>query len=534
MSYSPIDPTVLTGVLNNQGTQATSALQQTQVSLAQNGTSTTTVVMNGQGTLATSTNQNTTNALLQNGTATATVIMNAQGTLASSVNQQTGNSTLQIIMNSLGTLATSTQAGSIVSDASLANVTNTFGPTGTHAAANLATEISLNPDAASTDSFGRLRVSNADYRFDGQLVYTAGSDVWDTWFSTGGTVTYDRTDRLVQLTATANGTSIFQSHYHAPYTPGRSQLSFTTFTAGTTPGYAAMRRVGYFDGTNGICLEQNWDGNYLNLLSSTNNGTQRIAQANWNIDTMLGNGRSGLTLDLTKTQIFGVSMQALYVGRVVVGFDIDGNFWPIHAFTHANKISAPYIAQASLPVRYEVRSSGSNVVTMKGICASVISEGGGPLVDIPGRTFTQSAPTATVSTRRPLLSIRVRELFNQIPCNGLVLPQAVSTRNNTNDILVEIVRNGVLATPVWIYEDVGASIVEYDTSATTITGGSPIWSGYSLTSQGLSTPLTNNMLSRLVVAYSHLLGQGDILSIVATSVSGNAATVCNMTWKEIR
>jgi hypothetical protein len=42
------------------------------------------------------------------------------------------------------------------------------------------------------------------------------------------------------------------------------------------------------------------------------------------------------------------------------------------------------------------------------------------------------------------------------------------------------------------------------------------------------------MLSRLVVAYSHLLGQGDVLSIVATAVSGNAATVCNMTWKEIR
>jgi len=502
MSYSPIDPTVLTGVLNNQGTQATSALQSQQVQLAQSGTSI----------------AGTTNLYLANGNAIATVIMNDQGTLAT-------NATLQSVMNSLGTVATA--------DAT-AHVTNTFGSTGTRASATLSTWMALNPDAASTDSFGRLRVSNPDYRFDGQLVYTAGSDVWDSWVSSGGTITYDRTDRLVQITATAGGTAVFQSHYHAPYTPGRSQLAFTTFEMGTTPGYLAMRRAGYFDGTNGVCIEQNWDGNYLNLLSSTTNGNQRVAQANWNIDPMLGSGPSGLALDLSQIQIFGVSLQALYIGRVICGFDIDGNFWPIHTFTHANKQTAPYIAQASLPVRYEVRSTGTNVISMKPVCASVMSEGGGALVDIPGRTFQQAAPSVTVSTRRPLLSVRVRELFNQIPCNGLILPMAVSTRNNTNDILVEIVRNGVLNTPVWIYEDVGASIAEYDTSATTITGGSPLWSGYSLTSQGLTTPITNNMLSRLVVAYSHLLGQADTLSIVATAVSGNAATVCNMTWKEIR
>lgn len=65
MAYTPLDPTVLTGVLNNQGTQATSANQVVHTGLLTTGNAVATVIMNDQGTLASAVQQAYTNSLLQ-------------------------------------------------------------------------------------------------------------------------------------------------------------------------------------------------------------------------------------------------------------------------------------------------------------------------------------------------------------------------------------------------------------------------------------------------------------------------------------
>jgi hypothetical protein len=79
---------------------------------------------------------------------------------------------------------------------------------------------------------------------------------------------------------------------------------------------------------------------------------------------------------LTKTQILVLDFQALYVGSVRIGFDINGIIYYAHQFNHANIISSPYIQTANLPVRVGMTSSGTVTSTMNFICASVISEGG--------------------------------------------------------------------------------------------------------------------------------------------------------------
>lgn len=492
MAYTPINSATLIQIMNSQGTHATSANQAIEIAeLA--------LVVNNQGSQATSALQTTGNAI-------ATVIMNSQGTLASSV--ASGN---------------------------LATALNVYTPSGTRARDTVSVEVSLDGDTFAADSFGRLRVSNPDYRFDAQLVYQISSDVWDTAFSAGGTVTYDRTNKWATVTATANGTSVLQGHYHAPYTPGRSQLACMTFLSGTTPGFNAYRRIGYYDGTNGVYLEHAWDGVRLVLASSTSVGNKSALQSAWNIDKMDGTGRSGLTLDLTKIQILMISLQALYSGRVIVGFDIDGIFWPVHQFVNANRITSPYIAQASLPVRYEAKSTGSNVVQLQAICASVMSEGGGSLKDMPARTFNASSATnsTSVTTRKPVLSIRARQQLNQINQNGVILPISLSVKSNV-DVLVELVRNATLTGASWIAVDTANSIADYDTSATTVSSGGTVFSSYSLSTLGLMTGISDNLLSRLVVCYSHLLATADTLSVVCTSTGGNASTLVALNWKEIR
>lgn len=97
----------------------------------------------------------------------------------------------------------------------------------------------------------------------------------------------------------------------------------------------------YGDDVNGIGFELNGTSKNFFIKSDTSNGDQSVPQASWNIDPMDGTGPSGLTLDTSKTQILVISIQALYVGEVRIGFDINGDIQWCHAFEHSNIVTAP-------------------------------------------------------------------------------------------------------------------------------------------------------------------------------------------------
>ena len=418
-------------------------------------------------------------------------------------------------------------------------------PTGAATSANQTNglqkaQVTAFPDTAKC-SFGRLRTSNPGFRFDAQLTYQVNADVWDTQTTTGS-VTHSATERWATLSANASGTNsaILQSHYHAPYTPGRGQLAFITFLMGGAPATGGYKRAGYFDGTNGIYLERTDSAVNLVSKSSTSHGTETIPQASWNIDPLTGSGPSGLTLDLTKVQILVIQFQALYVGRVVVAFDIGGNIVPVHQFMCANEDVQPYIAQASLPVRYEVGGTASTgtPTTLNAVCASVISEGGLDLAAIQGREFSvgNGVTSVTTSTRRACLSIRNKAQLNSINQNALVIPLVCGIIAKTNDAFVEIVRNGTLGgTPSWANVDTTYSTMEYDVAGTTVTGGVVVDSFYVLAGAGSARGISDRGIGgKAVLAYSHLLGTADVLSVVVTPLTGSTSVNANMTWKEIR
>lgn len=561
MSYSPIDPTVLTGVLNNQGTQATSANQATAISLAQNGTATAAVVMNNTGTLATALGQSNANAsltsivnnqgslataanqltqiaLAQNGTSVLTVIMNNEGTLASSVNQSAANAYLSQIAVNTGTVGTSTGPISRIEvwGTGLYNGTNASNEAQVKQG-RLQVAASLN-DATNLDAFSRLRTSHPAYRFDGQFTYQFNTDTWDS-SSTSGSIAYDQTNRMVTLANDAGtNVTVLQSHYHAPYTPGRSQLALATFNMKTAPSAGQTKRAGYFDGNNGLFLE--WDattGVSVNLISDTAAGSEKILQANWNIDPLNGLGPSGYTLDLTKTQIFFVSMQALYVGRVIVGFDIDGDLIPVHSFVHANRFAAPYIQQAAQPIRYELRGTNSVGSRMDAICASVMSEGGEELLQMPGRAFSVSLAAGTaVTTEIPMLAIRPKQTFNSVRNQGLMLPQQLTAYSRTNGARIRLIRNGTVSPAVWSDVSTQNSMVEWTASATTVTGGETVYTAFCDQEGGVAFPLSADSLGRMLGAYSHILptNPADTFVITAAAVNATANIQVGINWKEIR
>ena len=262
------------------------------------------------------------------------------------------------------------------------------------------------------DAFGRLRVSNPFTLFDSQQRFGLDASFRSN-VASGGSVTFIPTQSSANLTVTNTVGSFAarESAYTFRYQPGKSLLTMMTFTmAPASPGNT-RQRVGYFGQDNGFYVEL---ANGLELVQRSNvTGTvalSNVAQVNWNGDTLLGSGPSGLTLDITKSQILWIDMEWLGVGSVRMGFVINGIFILCHTFHHANLIPTAYITTACLPVRYEIQTlNGAAPATsnLTQICSTVMSEGGSntPLT-LYSNLATFSA-TVGAATWVPVISIQL-------------------------------------------------------------------------------------------------------------------------------
>ena len=262
------------------------------------------------------------------------------------------------------------------------------------------------------DAFGRLRVSNPFTLFDSQQRFGLDASFRSN-VASGGSVTFIPTQSSANLTVTNTVGSFAarESAYTFRYQPGKSLLTMMTFTmAPASPGNT-RQRVGYFGQDNGFYVEL---ANGLELVQRSNvTGTvalSNVAQVNWNGDKLLGSGPSGLTLDITKSQILWVDMEWLGVGSVRMGFVINGLFILCHTFHHANLIPTAYITTACLPVRYEIQTlNGAAPATsnLTQICSTVMSEGGAttPLT-LYSNLCTFSA-TVGAATWVPVISVQL-------------------------------------------------------------------------------------------------------------------------------
>lgn len=340
-------------------------------------------------------------------------------------------------------------------------------------------------DSGSLDAFTRLRVSNPDTLFSTQMQYTTEPLQMESFNTAAGVApTWSANTRMVACQCTNTGTSGLQSFMYAPYHPGKSQFIAVTFVLGS--GVAASTvDVGYFDANNGVILRQNGATNLQLILRTSTSGSVSdaniVAQSAWNIDKMDGTGASGITLDVTKAQILVIDLQFLGMGRVRVGFDIDGVLYYVHQFLNANSLTVPYMQTATLPVGFLVTSTGgSKTANFK--CATVLSEGG----SWDDQGFRFSTPEATVTagngTRTFMMSLRPKTTFNGISNRETCLLQAVNIAvTGNNAVKWELIVNATFSVAP-TYADVSTTYsgYEYGTGGTftNITSGVILQSGY--------------------------------------------------------
>jgi hypothetical protein len=394
-----------------------------------------------------------------------------------------------------------------------------------------------------TDAFGRLRTSSPLTLFDSSHRYR-DNNLWSGLVvGTGSTVGFSTAQGLINMTVGVGSTAsiIRETTKVFSYQPGKSLQVLNTFVFNPTKTNL-RQRVGYYGADNGMYLEL--DGSNLYFVERTYVPgvvtETRIAQADWNIDTMLGAGHlnpSGVTLDISKAQILWMDIEWLGLGTVRLGFVVDGKFIHCHSFHHANLITSTYITTASLPLRYEIANTGitTSASTLKQVCSTVISEGGYELRGLQqaiGTPITAPRTLTTAGTFYPIVSLRLKTTA----LDAIIIMTALSIMGTGNGINYnwQVKASGTTTGGSWV--SAGAdSGVEYNLTGTSYAGGRILASGF-LNSSNQGSPsidILKEALFKFQLERNSLTSTPFELTLLATAATNGEQIFASMDWEEI-
>lgn len=347
------------------------------------------------------------------------------------------------------------------------------------------TGVTIPLSSANFDAFSRVKTSSPFTIGDYTHIYNINPEFFNVVTGTGATV-FHNTNKSSVSVVSGTGTSssaIHQTKKYHTYYPGKSQLVLCSFVfgAGTTN---VTKRIGYYDNSDGIYLEQSGTELAFVIRSSVSGSPQerRVTQSNWNLDKCDGTGPSGFNLNPTKTQLVYITYQWLGVGTVEIGFEYNKNFVAAHRFYSDDELDTVYIRTPALPVRSEVRNSGtvSTGNSMQHICSTVISEGGYENAGEDWAVNTSTLKSIGVGVTVPILAIKLKNSFNGYENRAIVKINSVNvftTGANIKFTVVKIDNASMVSGGSWVSVHPN-SAVEYNESMTSWVDGEPISSGF--------------------------------------------------------
>jgi hypothetical protein len=271
------------------------------------------------------------------------------------------------------------------------------------------------------------------------------------------------------------------------------------------------------------------------LTSASLGTTQTVTQSNWNGDKFDGTGDSGVTIDVTKGNIFWLDVEWLGVGDVRTGFFIDGKPVVAHTFYNTNKNSTTYMSTACLPLRYEIENTAGQTgsSTMRQICSTILSEGG---YEGFSRRYniTHSGTTphtlTTAGTQYPLIALRMApdRLDSIIVPSNISVAIEPGTNNKPLVVQYRILLNPTLTGNTWTTHYNGN--VQYNITATGVTGGTDIIGGYISSSGTLEVSSINDFNFQIGRTQ---LGVSDTFVLVLVPTENDTEGYTDLSWFEI-
>jgi len=381
-----------------------------------------------------------------------------------------------------------------------------------------------------TDAFGRVRNSNPTVIFESSFVENDRSDFFDNQITGNGTLVYDSQKAHIELnTTTSSGDKVtFQSKQRIKYTPGQSNLNI--FVGIFDPKSNLAQRVGIHDGSDGLYFSS-LNGDFGVSICNSYTGTQvtnRVTQSNFNIDTLDGNGPSGVTLDITKANIYLLDYQWLGAGTIRWGVFVNGQVVYFHQINNANLIpESKYMRTANLPVRVEVENVGvtASPSTFIFSCCSIISEGQKENVVTQRSKARITGRSAVTNEYRPIISIRLKPTTK----TANIKPIKFKVQGTTADELVFELRLNPTLSNGTNWQDVDSiSVAQFDVGSDNVSGGIVLETSF--TTDGGNTFI--NLDDVLLKLGKNIDGTSDIISLAVRSLTNNADCYGSITWKE--
>ena len=392
-------------------------------------------------------------------------------------------------------------------------------------------------DSPSIDAFGRWRVSQVETLFDSKQLYDSQPLIFDDKEVSGGGTTSTHSiytaSTALQVSASTAGKRVRQTFMRFNYQPGKSQLILCTGVLNLSGGGAGIKQAfGYFDDSNGLFLQNN-EGT-IQMVKRNRTGVATVVdtevnQADWNLDKMTGEGVSGVNLDFTKAQILLMDFEWLGVGRVRMGFVVDGKIYYAHEFNHANNVTAIYMQTPNLPIRYEISNDGTGgVAVLSHICSSVMSEGGVQNNGVLRHIDSGTSGSLTAGTAYAILGGRLKA--THLGVSILVENVSAVVANTAGGKVHWELRIGGTTTGTFNYVDVANSAVQVAQggAGVTIEGGTEIDGGYVTDDTTVSFSVPNAL--RLG---SSIDGTPQAWQLVVIPITNNVTVQASVTWREL-
>jgi hypothetical protein len=382
----------------------------------------------------------------------------------------------------------------------------------------------------------RLKTAPFQTVFFNTFQYGKETDVWDERIVGVGTATWNQysSNIIMQVGSTAGSKVTRQTKHVMRYIPGRpATLAFAIRLE--QPKVGIRRRFGLFDDYNGAYFEDD-GGTYSYVIRTSTTGITteiRVGRDNWNGEKFDGNGWTGVTADPTKQQMISINYEWYGAGTVDFAWLMKGETIKSHTFDNSNVNNFVWCSSPFLPIRCEIE----NVTGVAGThylyqgSNSLIQEGG---ADKLGTLLSQSngitgTTMALANTFYPIVSLRLKSSA----LNSVMLVRSLQavTNDNTN-VYWKLLQNTTLTNPNWTNHADADSFTQYDTSATALSGGRDILSGFVVS--GGSNLIEIDRLADLQIGRSGIGTISDTITLACASPNVNKAALAVLNWIEQR
>ena len=391
-------------------------------------------------------------------------------------------------------------------------------------------------DTALIDAFGRQRVSQVETIFDSKQIFDNQPLLYDDQQVSGsGTTSIYSQNKASTTMSVSNATAgkrVRQTFMRFNYQPGKSHLVLCTGTMNGVGGGTGIKvAMGYFDDDNGLFVQYN-QGTIQFVKRSNTSGTPvdiEVDQSDWNLDTMDGSGPSGLTLDSSKSQILLIDFEWLGVGRVRMGFVIDGLIYYCHKFLHSNNLSGVYMSTSNLPIRYEISNDGTGVASsLEHICSTVMSEGGTEKLGVLRHYNTPELTGLSAGTTYVLAAGRLKSTH----FGASIDIEKVSLLAQSADQLEwELVAGGTLSAGSLTFSDFTSSAVQIAPGAKAVTYNND---GIKIDGGFFTQDLPSNVaVPNALRLGADIAGTAQIFYFIVTPITNNATIRGAITWREL-